>query len=189
MCVAVIERIVFAFITLRTVIWISRTELKIKEIGMFKVVFARRLWEICYISTVIMVARCHHIRNAFDYAFKPLEHSVPLQLILAVIAVVACSENELAFGVLFQRIFKHVAYHAVIGQVTGSAFLVICDNNKAEFIKAFRLCFEGEILASIFITAYVINVFCASFKSAEPHGIVITDVNIGFFCFVFCVKS
>ena len=75
--------------------------MKIKKIGVFKVIFTCRFGEVSYVTSVIVVTGCNHIRFAFNNAFKPFKHSVPLNFVLTVVTVVAGSENKFAFGMLF----------------------------------------------------------------------------------------
>ena len=142
MGVSVIKRVVFGFIALGSVLGISVTELKIKKVRVFKVKLARRLGEICNKSAVIVIARRHHIRYTLDYAAQTLKHSVPLKLVLSVVAVVACGENKTAFGVLCESLSEHIADYGIIGQMARTAILMVGNNKKTEFFCVFSFGFK-----------------------------------------------
>ena len=135
-----------------------------------------------------MVTRRHHIRNAFNYSFQPLKHSVPLKLVLTVVAVVADGQNESAFGMLFQSVFQQFADLAVIRQMAGIAFLMVSDDEKAEFSDVLRLGFKRKFIASVFLRADGVDISCSRFKPRKLHGIIVADVNIAFFPFAIGVK-
>ena len=109
MSVAVIKRIILSLKTLRPVERISVFKLLVKKIRMVKIKLAfGRLGEILFKTAVIVIARRHHIRHALDYPLKSAEHSVPLQLILPVVAVIAGGEDKPDVGVFFERKSEHI---------------------------------------------------------------------------------
>ena len=67
-----------------------------------------RLGQILFKPAVVVIARRHHIRHALDYPLKSAEHSVPLQFILPVVAVVARGENKSYIGVFLKSKFEHI---------------------------------------------------------------------------------
>ena len=52
-----------------------------------------------------MVAESHHKRDVFGYSDKSAERSVPLNLVLSAVCVVAAGQNEAGVGVLFEHLF------------------------------------------------------------------------------------
>ena len=108
MGVAVIKRVVFRLKTFRTVARIGISELIVKKIRMIKVKFTlRRLRQILPESPVVVISRCHHIRKTFNNSVKARKHSVPLKLVLTVVAVVACCENKSYIRVTLNGFFHH----------------------------------------------------------------------------------
>ena len=161
--IAVIKRIIFCFKAFRSVLRVRIFKLLIKKIRMVKIKFAFGLRQILLKAAVIVVARRHHIRQGFHNTVKSAEHTVPLQFILTVVAVIACGENEFYVFIPFDCLFEHIFHNRIIGFFPRVAHLMVCYNNKFKAVAALPLCGERKCFAPVVLVAAGVIIFCTRF--------------------------
>ena len=84
-----------------------------------------------------MVAESHHKRDVLGYSDESAERSVPLNLVLSAVGVVAAGQNEARVGVLFEHLFDKAVEMRIIRAVKRLALLLIRYAEKFKFCEIF----------------------------------------------------
>ena len=80
-----------------------------------------------------MVAKSHHKRDVFGYSDKSAERSVPLNLVLSAVGIVAAGQNEARVWVLFEHLFDKSVEMRIVRAVKRFALLLIRYAEEFEF--------------------------------------------------------
>ena len=84
-----------------------------------------------------MVAESHHKRDVLGYSDESAERSVPLNLVLSAVGIVAAGQNEAGVGVLFEHLFDKSVEMRIVRAVKRLALLLIRYAEKFEFREIF----------------------------------------------------
>ena len=88
--VAVIKRVVFGFPAFGSVIRVRIFKLLVKKFCRLRIISADTfLLRIHLKAAVVVIAKRHHIGDMLDYTRQSAEHTVPLNLVLTAVGVVA----------------------------------------------------------------------------------------------------